>query len=569
MTAMQIVTAAPPTPNGDLHLGHLSGPYSGADVFTRAARLRGRAACYVTGSDVHQSYVPTKARRLGEEPLDMAQRFADDIAAVFATIGFATDSYVLPQHTPEHTEIVQEFVAALYQRGELERRTEPGLYCATCDRYLFEAHVGGDCPRCGVDSDGNSCENCAWPNVVTDLVNPRCHGCGASPERRDFERLYFPLSRYAERLSAYHRDAILSPQLETLCLDVLDRGLPDIPVSHPTDWGIPVPVPGFEQQRIYVWVEMLPGYFASLDRAPVSVTDAAIDASADTPRGWRATWSDPGSQVTQFFGFDNGYFHALLFPALMMAYDPGLPLPHALLTNEFYLLDNAKFSTSRGHAIWAGELLAHAEPDTVRFVLAYDRPESRRTDFTWDRFRFLVDGELAGAWQGWLGALFGRLADQYGGVVPTREPVTGSQRRFLARLEHLAGDCLAAYEADGFSPQTAARTLCELVRSATAFADGHERLRTFQPASAEAEAATALEVAAARSLALLASPLMPTFAERLWAALGGESPLRWTGVQPAPPGTRILADHADRANHSEPADRPPVFFAPFDTKAVG
>ncbi len=543
MTAAQIVTAAPPTPNGDLHLGHLSGPYSGADIFTRAARLRGRSALYVTGSDIHQSYVPTKARRLGLRPEAMAQSFAEHIEAVFATIGFATDSYVLPQHSPLHTQVVRDFVSTLYQRGALEERTDTGLYCVACERYLFEAYVGGGCPRCGADSDGNSCENCAWPNVVTDLVKPRCHGCGGRPVPRDFDRLFFPLSDYADRLRAYHRDVILSPQLEALCLDLLDRGLPDIPVSHPTDWGIPVPVPGFEQQRIYVWVEMVPGYFAALA--------AGLAALQGSPGDWRAAWGDPGSRVVQFFGFDNGYFHAVLFPALMMAYDRELPLPAALLTNEFYLLDDAKFSTSRGHAIWAGELLEHAAPDAVRFVLAYDRPETRRTNFTWDRFRALADGELAGTWQSWLDSLFDRLTAQYGGSVPVQQPVTASQRRFLARLEHLADDCLAAYEADGFSPQTAARTLCELVRSSAEFSCGQQRVRDFQPDSAEATAAMVLEVTAARSLALLASPVMPAFADRLWGALGAQAPMTWHGVSPAPAGCQIV-------------ERAPVFFAPFD-----
>jgi methionyl-tRNA synthetase len=540
VTALQIVTAAPPTPNGDLHLGHLAGPYSGADVYARGARLRGLSARYVTGSDVHQSYVPTKARVLGEEPLAMAQRFADEIAAVFATIGFACDSYVLPQHTPDHARLVQEFIAVLHRGGELEERTEPGLYCEACERYLFEAHVSGDCPRCGADSDGNSCENCAWPNLVVDLRHPRCNGCGATPVGRDFARLYFPLSRYADRLRAYYGQAVLSPQLEALCLDLLERGLPDIPVSHPTDWGIPVPVPGFEDQRIYVWAEMVPGYFASLAQA--------LGGPDGAPGDWRAAWSDPGSQVVQFFGFDNGYFHVALFPALIMAYDPDLPLPHAMITNEFYLLDGTKFSTSRGHAVWAGDLLRHAEPDTVRFVLAHDRPEHRRTTFTWSRFTALADGELAGRWQDWLGALFARIADRHGGSVPGRDPVTASQRLFRDRLGRLAEDCLAAYGAQQFSPQTAARILCEIVRQGAEFAAGQERMRTLRPDSPEAAAAIALEAAAARALALLASPLMPQFAQRLWSALGCTGPLVWDGPVPVPPGTRTA-----------PA---PVFFAP-------
>src|SRR6476660_5624506 len=84
MTALHLVTTAPPTPNGDLHLGHLAGPYSGADVYARACRLRGERSLYATGSDLHQSYVPTKARKLGGAVDDMAQAVPAEIASLFA-----------------------------------------------------------------------------------------------------------------------------------------------------------------------------------------------------------------------------------------------------------------------------------------------------------------------------------------------------------------------------------------------------------------------------------------------------------------------------------------------------
>lgn len=100
------VTAAPPTPNGDLHLGHLAGPYPGADIYARACRLRGRRSVFATGPDVHQSCVPAKARALGAEPLEMAQGFADEIAGIFASADLAVDPYVRPQHSALHRETV-------------------------------------------------------------------------------------------------------------------------------------------------------------------------------------------------------------------------------------------------------------------------------------------------------------------------------------------------------------------------------------------------------------------------------------------------------------------------------
>lgn len=526
MTGISIVTAAPPTPNGDLHLGHLAGPYSGADIYARACRLRGRRSVYATGSDVHQSWVLAKARALGVEPLEMAQGFADEIAGIFSSAGFAVDSYVRPQHSPLHQETVTAFIRTLFERGRLERRTEKCLYCDTCGRYLFEAYVAGSCPVCGLTGDGNSCEHCAWPNVCTDLVDPHCTTCGASPSRRVYERLVLPLSQYADRLATYHRRTAMSPQLRVLCQAMLEHGLPDIPISHPTDWGLPVPVEGFEDQRVYVWAEMVPGYFVSFIEA--------LDAKGEAT-DWRSLWNDADTDLVQFFGFDNGYFHTILHPALMMAFDETLRLPSAFVTNEFYLLEAAKFSTSRRHAIWASDLLTYLPADIARFVLAHDRPESERTDFTWPRFRQLVDGELVGTWQRWLHDLFDRLATHYSGRIPDASRATPAQRRLLSDLAVLGDQGDRAYQAEGFSPQLAARVLTEIVRTARSFSAAHGRLYESRPGSPEAGSALAVEAAAAHVLAQLASPIMPEFGARLWHALGctGEPVRRPVGALPA------------------------------------
>jgi methionyl-tRNA synthetase len=523
-----IVSGSPPTPNGDLHLGHLSGPYAAADIYTRARRLAGEEAMYIIGSDVNQSYVPFKAAELGVDAVAMAKEFDDEISHLFTAMDFSHDGYVRPGDSELHQQIVGEFFRTLYREGRLDTRTEDCLYCEPCARYLSDAHVTGTCPHCGNDDcDGNLCEMCARPNAVVDLVEPRCNRCGGPPGRREFTRLVFPLSAYAERLRDYHRQAVFSPQLEALCADLLARGLPDIPVTHPSDWGVPVPVEGFDDQRIFVWAEMLPGYFAEVAET--------LATRGEDPQDWRTVWN--AAQVVQFFGWDNGYFHTLLYPALMMAYDSTLRAPHALLTNEFYLLDNDKFSTSRSHAVWGGALIAQVPADVVRFVLAHDRPQFERTNFTFGRFRELVDGELVGRWQAWLADLFHRLGD----TVPDFAYATPSQRSFVGGLATLAADCLGAYTAEQFSPPRAARTLRELVTRVREFSAGGERAASTRPGSPEVLAGIAAEAQAAKLLAQLAFPIMPEFAGRLWSALGCAGPVRLDDLVPLPGGTPVGA----------------------------
>jgi methionyl-tRNA synthetase len=530
--SLTIVFASPPTPNGDLHLGHLSGPYSGADVLARARRLIGEEALYLVGSDIHQSYVQEKAREQGVEPLALATSFDEEISRLLDVMGFSNAGYVRPRDCDLHAERVADFISVLHRDGKVEARTEDCLHCPRCDRYLFAAHVTGVCAHCGDDDcDAGLCEKCAWPNAGADLRDPRCNHCGGPATLRPVTRLVFPLSRYADQLREYHRLVVMSPQLESLVDELIQHGLPDIAVTHVTDWGVPVPVDGFADQRVDVWAEMVPGYFAELAET--------LRATGRDPRDWRQAWNE--ATVAQFFGWDNGYFHTLLFPALMMAYDPGLRLPAAFCTNEFFLLDDEKFSTSREHAIWGSDLLAEVPADVVRFALARDRPQFSRTNFTLERFHDLADGVLAGEWQGWLSQLIAALDEHAGGRIPEGTP-TATQRRFVDGLDTLAADGLAAYSVEQFSPRRAARALQEVVHRATDFAAGQARLRRRDPASPAALAGLAAEAQAAKLLAQLAAPIMPHFAQRLWTALGCAGPPTWDEQARLVPGHPIGTD---------------------------
>ena len=521
---LTVVTAAPPTPNGDLHLGHVSGPYLGADILARAQRLSGRAAYAVTGSDLHQSYTRTKAAAQGVDPYLMAAGYADDIDDVFRSVGIDLAACVRPQDAPRHGELVAEFFTTLYERGCLVERERPTLHCPRCDRYLFEALVSGGCPRCGADSDGNSCEACAWPNVGTDLDAATCTVCGTTATTRTTRQLYFPLARYAGLLAGRLGETWCGVAVDALRRQLLTSPLPEIPVTHPTDWGLPVPVPGYEDQRVYVWFEMLPGYFAEIEEM---LRHAGIAGN------WRSVWDAPSTEVVQFFGFDNGYFHSVLHPCLLLAYDESIRLPRALVANEFLQLDGTKFSTSRGHAVWARELVEQIGPDATRFALAWLRPEVGPVSFTWAALARIVDGELAGTWTPWLDGLGDRVA-----AVRRTGPGDGPDladhaTRFLGQLDRLTQDTVRAYSWSSFSPQQAVRLLSELVRLAGDFRRSFARVEDGIPHPA----CVAAELTAARRLAALSAPVMPRFACRLWAALGepGEPNLQ------APPGTAVPA----------------------------
>lgn len=526
-----LVTAAPPTPNGSIHLGHLSGPYLAADVLTRYLRLRGVDAAFGCGTDDHFSHVKTRAEELGLPPRESADRLARDIAASFQAAGIVPDLFLGPT-APAYRELVLDFFRQLHADGKLIEKEAPSPFCEHCRLYLFEAHIRGGCPHCGAETGGYCCEDCGRPND-SDLADPVCTHCGNPPVQRFFKRLYFPLGRYEKELRDFYLQVGMNTHLRALLERVLAAGAPDMPVTHVADWGFPVPLPGYEGQVLSVWFETAPRYLAYARE---------LAGRGRGEGGWERYWKASGkasgkdgeARVYQCFGCDNGFLYGMFIPALLLAFDSGIRLPAAYVMNEFYRLDDLKFSTTRQHAIWARAMLAEVPRDLVRFYLASTRPETDSTNFTMAEFEEAVDRQLIGTWQAWLAELGARIEGERGGEVPWTGDWTEEHRRFYQRLEDLIADAAEGYEARTFSLQRVTRALDELVRTARRFAKGEEHWRGVASRSEERRTSLALEVLAAKALAVAVSPIMPEFAARLWHDLGFDMPLAEVGWEERP-----------------------------------
>ena len=519
MSDLQWITATPPTPNGHLHLGHLAGPYIAGDVLRRFLAADGAEAHYTTGMDDHQSYVPVRGLKDGRKGEEVADGYGGSIEAAWRQADCGFDAIVRPRRDPGYPAYVQDFFQRLYQAGHIVARRRPLPYCTACERWLYEAYVRGGCSHCGSSSNGNACEPCGRPNDCADLTDPACTACGAAADLRDCERLYFPLARFGERLAAFWEQVIMPPHLAALCEQMRADGLPEIAVSHPSDWGVPVPVPGFTDQRIYVWFEMAPGYLLEWDKC----------ASGR-----------PAPGPVQFFGFDNGYFHALLFPAAFMASGTQAPLPRAFIINEFYRLEGLKFSTSRGHAVWAHEELARTGSDVLRYHVLCDRPNGRQTSFTPAALK-LSRARLTERWDGWLHRLLRAVAVDCGGAVPPEAPQGPAWDLLSARLARTVPELREAYGVSGFDPRRAMALLDEAVALAADFGHIHDHERERPGGSASYRAAIAAQLAVASALAAWAAPALPTGAARLAALLGVADGRRVDAgaLAPLAPGSRL------------------------------
>ena len=524
------VFSTPPTPNGDLHLGHLSGPYLGADVFVRFQRMMGTEAYHLTGSDDFQSYVVGRARVEGRTPAEVAAHFAAEIRETLSLADIAVDQFTVTGTDPAYREGLREFFSRIAASGSLARRADPGLFDDRTGAYLYEVDVSGGCPSCGAPTGGNICEECGEPNLCVDLDAPNSRLSEAPPRTAPAERYSLPVHAFADRVAEHQARGKVSPRLQDLAARVFARSTFHLPVTHPSEWGVPPAEEGADGQVIWVWPEMAYGFLHGI---------AALGARLG--RDWQANAPRDDWKIVHFFGYDNSFYHTILFPILYELAHPTWDTDIEYNVNEFYLLEGKKFSTSRRHAIWGKEILTPETVDQVRYYLALTRGEVERTNFERKAFDRTVAETLVGRWQGWLAALGQRVEVDFDGRAPDAGSWTSDQRAFLARLQARVSAAAVHYGADGFSLNAAMETLNGLVEDAARFAQAQLLLRMLPAERSAWRTATALELAAARTLAQLAAPAMPRFASRLGDAVGCPAALhRWSDqVGFVPAGTPI------------------------------
>ncbi|HEU5470233.1 MAG TPA: FAD-dependent oxidoreductase [Actinophytocola sp.] len=523
------VFSTPPTPNGDLHLGHLSGPYLGADAFVRFQRMNGTAAWHLTGSDDFQSYVVECARREGRTPADTAAHYSAEIAETLRLMDIEPDQYTVTNADPGYPKGLQAFFSRLVESGSVAPRPAPALFEGLSGAYLYETWVSGRCPTCGEPTGGNICEECGEPNSCADLVDPVANRSDIPPEPGTVARFSLPLHEFRAEVAAHHRAGRVPARLRELAERLFARDRLDIAVSHPSDWGVPPIESDVDGQVIWVWPEMAYGFLHGI---------AALGRR--TGRSWDAAQPRPDWKIVHFFGYDNSFYHAILYPVLYRLAFPDLTLDIDYHVNEFYLLDGAKFSTSRQHAIWGKEILGPQSVDAVRFYLSRTRPEGRRTNFERAAYEAELGDVLIGTWQRWLTDLGDRVTRHCAGRAPETPARTAEQNAFLGRLEVRLAALTNSLGAEGFSLNRAAAELHGIVEDTVSFARLEGAVADSAAWRDETRAAIGLELAAARLLARCATPVMPRFAARLAGALGDPPPAVWPDrVDPVSAGTAV------------------------------
>lgn len=392
-----LVAVAWPYANGPRHIGHVAGFGVPSDIFARYHRLVGNDVLMVSGTDDHGTPIMVQADREGVSFRELADRYNEVIDRELRDLGLSYDLFTRTE-TLNHTGVTQALFTTLVNNGGLIRDTMLVTFGAD-GKTLPDRYVEGTCPICGFpDARGDQCDNCGNQLDPVDLINPRSKRDGSTPTFRPSEHFFLDLPKFKEQLRAWiETQSHWRPNVRNFSLNLVANLKPRA-VTRDLDWGVPIPLPGFDEKRIYVWFDAVVGYLS-----------AAIEWAQlhGTPDRWQEWWCNPQAQSYYFMGKDNITFHSVIWPSILIGYNQGddgqgriqpLGLPYNIVSTEFLTMEGKQFSTSRGVVIYVRDVLDRYGPDPLRYVLTAGGPETQDADFNWVEFVRRNNDELVATW---------------------------------------------------------------------------------------------------------------------------------------------------------------------------
>ncbi|NLX14154.1 MAG: methionine--tRNA ligase [Phycisphaerales bacterium] len=564
-----LVTSALPYSNGRLHVGHIAGAYLPADTYVRYLRANGREVRFVCGSDDNGVASLISARKEGRTVEELTAHYNARQAADFAGLGIAFDIYG-GTHQPDcvelHNRISQDFFKSIFEKGHFVKKTTKQLYDEQADQFLPDRYVKGTCYHkkadgtpCNYDSAfGDQCEACGAAIDPMLLINPVSTITGTTPVPRETTHWYMQLSQFEGRLRQWleskreaskgepaWREAVLN-----FSLGQIKQGLPERAMTRDLDWGVPVPLddPDAQGKVLYVWFDAPIGY--------VSFTARHCQQNDGDWQAFARWWKDPDCRIVHFIGEDNTVFHALTWPAMLMA-EGSSQLPWQVVANAFLNIkfpgkEEEKISKSRGTAIWIEEYLKTFDPDPLRYYLTAIAPESQRTAFDVDDYVTRNNSELLNALGNFINRTLTFAVRYFEGKVPD------AGQREAVDNEHLAAVAAQATKVaeniEAFRFKNALTELMALARAGNVYFDAKQPWKQRKDDMSACGTTINVCVQTVKALATLMAPFLPFSAAKTAVMLG----LDVKGASGTDPCSRALAEVLpwSEATHELPAGHP-------------
>ena len=502
-----IVCAALPYANGASHIGHLAGAYVPADIFTRCKRMEGHNVHFVCGTDEFGAAITIRGFQEKRSPQEVVDHYHTVIRDEFVRCGIKFDVFSRTTR-PYHIARAQDFFLNLKKNGLIESKTEDRLFCSSCEQFLPDRYVIGECPSCHKPgARGDQCEKCgAWFEPET-LINPICQICKKTKASlKATTHWYLLLDKLDARLKEWiESKTTWRSNVLGYARQPLKAGLVPRCITRDLTWGVPVPLPEAKGKVLYVWIDAPIGYISASEEWAIN---------QGKPDAWREYWEDKNSKLVHFVGKDNIVFHTVVWPALLMG-DGRYVLPHLVAGNEFLNLEGEKISTSRNFAVWTKDALDLLPADILRFYLTSIAPETGDSDFSWKDLQSRVNTELADTIGNLANRTLSFINKNYAGIATEDQSIDGE---IIAKVKATYAQYSALID-QGYV-RAALGEVVSLGRYLNTYLQNAAPWSVRKTDPKRAQMLLHSTCVGIKSLALLLAPVTPTIAQRLWDQLG-------------------------------------------------
>ncbi len=508
-----LVTSALLYINGLPHLGHVAGCWLPGDIFARFNRTFGNETIYVSGTDDYGTTSYMSAKERGMKPEDYIKMMNAKMKAIAEKLNISFDIFS-GTNTDTHTEITCEIFNELYKNGYISEKESKMCFCEKDKIALADRFVYGTCPQCGYEKAyGDQCDNCGATYDIEELKNPKCAFCGEDAVFKNTKHLYIRLDKLQGELKKWldSKKEIFRPYVHNMAMKWINEGLNPRCITRDIQWGIKVPLSGFEDKVFYVWFDAPIGYIS-------------ITKELGGEQMVKDFWQNKDAEIYNFIGKDNIDFHAVFFPCVELG-SKKYNLAHNVVGFNFLNFEGQKFSKSKKVGIFCESLLnSDVDIDALRAYMLSIFPENKDSDFSYEGFKLNTNAELVGKYGNFFNRTLNMINKNFAGELGVcyddiKDNLTDFDREMVDAITTLPSAIAKLFADTEFRA-----SYKEIMRFASI---GNTYLEKTAPwaliKNGDIEGAKKvlyLCLNMAKSLAIVASPIMPTKTAEIWEQVG-------------------------------------------------